>query len=596
MAEQADRMRRLIDDLLGLSRIETSEHQAPSGRVELAALARAEAEAMAPILAGRRMTLQLDLAEAAAQPADADQIAQVLRNLLDNAIRHGREGGTIRLAIAPEAAPDGQPGVAVAVQDDGPGIPREHIPRLTERFYRVDKGRGRRAGGTGLGLAIVKHIVNRHRGRLTIESEEGIGTSFGVLAARAGEGRTAATPRARSGPAPAGPLRPGCAGRRCAASHRCGPRLDAARPRKPSVAGMDALIVTVVGLLLGGGSSALPGWCGASGAARRCARWKRSSPSCTARSRPWRRRWRRGFRPAGVRRRHHRHPPRRRRRTCTARRTAPEPLAEVRKPPQPGALRPGRARLPRSPAATSRSCYTHRWGVWLGAGALLLAAVFLIRIAVEEGGSARRALRAWRCCSRLLLILGGEWLARRPVPGAGGCRTMRPPPWRRAAWPRCSAPPMPPAALRPAVRRCRLPRHGAAGIAACCSRCDAAGWSRRSGWRGLRHPRRWPAASMASLPGLFAYLQVVTAAAMLVVRRTAWGWLLGRAVAGALWVFAAPSWPGTRISGHRRCSCRSPPLASWACCRRRRSRPARRPPRPSAAGGAGRRRCCRSPR
>ncbi len=152
MAEQADRMRRLIDDLLGLSRIETSEHQAPSGRVELAALARAEAEAMAPILAGRRMTLQLDLAEAAAQPADADQIAQVLRNLLDNAIRHGREGGTIRLAIAPEAAArTGQPAWPSRCGTTA-GAFRASISRgLTERFYRVDKGRGRRAGGTGLG-------------------------------------------------------------------------------------------------------------------------------------------------------------------------------------------------------------------------------------------------------------------------------------------------------------------------------------------------------------------------------------------------------------------------------------------------------------
>jgi two-component system phosphate regulon sensor histidine kinase PhoR len=180
MAEQSDRMRRLIDDLLGLSRIELAEHQAPSGRADIAAVARAEAEAMAPILAARKARLSLDLAEGAAEPADADQIAQVLRNLLDNAIRHGREGGQIRLTVAPGAAPDGRPGLVVSVTDDGPGIPRDHIPRLTERFYRVDKGRSRRAGGTGLGLAIVKHIVNRHRGHLAIESEEGSGTTFRV--------------------------------------------------------------------------------------------------------------------------------------------------------------------------------------------------------------------------------------------------------------------------------------------------------------------------------------------------------------------------------------------------------------------------------
>ncbi|CAH0274611.1 ATP-binding protein [Roseomonas sp. CECT 9278] len=180
MAEQSDRMRRLIDDLLGLSRIELTEHQTPSGRADVAAVARAEADAMAPILAGRKAKLVLEVVDCAAEPADADQLAQVIRNLLDNAIRHGRDRGSIRLAVAPGAAPDGRAGVVLSVADDGAGIPRDHIPRLTERFYRVDKGRSRSAGGTGLGLAIVKHIVNRHRGTLTIESEEGVGTTFRV--------------------------------------------------------------------------------------------------------------------------------------------------------------------------------------------------------------------------------------------------------------------------------------------------------------------------------------------------------------------------------------------------------------------------------
>jgi two-component system phosphate regulon sensor histidine kinase PhoR len=180
MAEQSERMRRLIDDLLGLSRVELTEHQVPSGQADVTAVAQAEADAMAPILAARGARLDLSLVPAIAGPADADQVAQVVRNLLDNAIRHGPEGGSIRLSVGPGAAPDGREGVALSVADDGPGIAREHIPRLTERFYRVDQGRSRRAGGTGLGLAIVKHIVNRHRGLLVIESEEGAGTTFRV--------------------------------------------------------------------------------------------------------------------------------------------------------------------------------------------------------------------------------------------------------------------------------------------------------------------------------------------------------------------------------------------------------------------------------
>jgi two-component system phosphate regulon sensor histidine kinase PhoR len=105
-------------------------------------------------------------------------LTQVLQNLLDNAVKYGREGGTVRLDVA--VAPPGRTGVVVTVADQGAGIPREHLPRLTERFYRVDTGRSRAAGGTGLGLAIVKHIVNRHRGQLSIESEEGVGTTVTV--------------------------------------------------------------------------------------------------------------------------------------------------------------------------------------------------------------------------------------------------------------------------------------------------------------------------------------------------------------------------------------------------------------------------------
>jgi two-component system phosphate regulon sensor histidine kinase PhoR len=114
---------------------------------------------------------------------DADQLSQVLLNLLDNAVKYGRDGGKVHVSANVASGAGRFPnrrGVVIAVQDDGAGIAREHLGRLTERFYRVDKGRSRAAGGTGLGLAIVKHVVNRHRGQLFIESEEGKGTTFSV--------------------------------------------------------------------------------------------------------------------------------------------------------------------------------------------------------------------------------------------------------------------------------------------------------------------------------------------------------------------------------------------------------------------------------
>lgn len=178
MAEQAARMNRLIDDLLSLSRIELIEHQPPSGTVELRDLALRLVAGFEPRLRERAVTLDVRIpANLPAVIGDADQLTQVLQNLLDNAVKYGREGGTVRLEIG--VAP-GRGGVALTVADQGAGIPREHLPRLTERFYRVDAGRSRAAGGTGLGLAIVKHIVNRHRGQLSIESEEGIGTTVSV--------------------------------------------------------------------------------------------------------------------------------------------------------------------------------------------------------------------------------------------------------------------------------------------------------------------------------------------------------------------------------------------------------------------------------
>ena len=176
MAEQADRMRRLIDDLLSLSRIELVEHQPPATRIDLTELVRSVAASFEPRLAERKTRLSLDLApNLPIVLADADQIAQVATNLIENAIKYGRDGGQVTVSLSAARA-----GVVLLVSDDGPGMARAHLPRLTERFYRVDKARSRNAGGTGLGLAIVKHITNRHRGQLSIESDEGKGSKFSV--------------------------------------------------------------------------------------------------------------------------------------------------------------------------------------------------------------------------------------------------------------------------------------------------------------------------------------------------------------------------------------------------------------------------------
>jgi two-component system phosphate regulon sensor histidine kinase PhoR len=189
MAEQAQRMNRLIDDLLSLSRIELNEHLAPAVRIDLADLLARTLSSFEPRREQAGAALQQTVQPALpAVPADADQIEQVLQNLLDNALKYGRPGGTITVCLAEATGGrwPARPGVVLSVKDDGPGIARDHLPRLTERFYRADRGRSRVTGGTGLGLAIVKHIVNRHRGQLAIESEEGAGSTFSIWLPLAG--------------------------------------------------------------------------------------------------------------------------------------------------------------------------------------------------------------------------------------------------------------------------------------------------------------------------------------------------------------------------------------------------------------------------
>ena len=200
MAEQAQRMNRLIDDLLSLSRIELTEHQSPADRVDICGLIDRQLAAFEPQVRARRIALLVDRPAGAIKVmGDEDQLGQVMQNLLDNAVKYGRDGGTVRLVVQ-VAAPDGRwparPGVTIAVIDDGAGIPRAHIPRLTERFYRADKSRSRQVGGTGLGLAIVKHIVIRHRGQMHIDSTEGVGTAVTIWLPALQESAATARPSA----------------------------------------------------------------------------------------------------------------------------------------------------------------------------------------------------------------------------------------------------------------------------------------------------------------------------------------------------------------------------------------------------------------
>ena len=181
--DEARRMLRIIEDLMSLSRIEADRFLAPSENVDVA-----EVVNTAVANVGRGSPCELDIRIADDLPAvrgDHSQLVQVLDNLISNAVRYGCDRPDSRIDISAEL--DGK-WVVLSVTDRGPGIPREHLPRVTERFYRVDAARSRESGGTGLGLAIVKHIVERHRGRLAIDSEVGKGTKVSVFLPTAAEG------------------------------------------------------------------------------------------------------------------------------------------------------------------------------------------------------------------------------------------------------------------------------------------------------------------------------------------------------------------------------------------------------------------------
>jgi two-component system phosphate regulon sensor histidine kinase PhoR len=181
MQAQAARMSRLIDDLLSLSRIELNEHLRPEARVDLGEAAARLVGGLRPLAASEGVDLHLTQAERpAAILGDKDEIDRLIENLVENAIKYGGGGGRVEVDVAVEEGGRGRLQARLAVRDFGPGIAPEHLPRLTERFYRVDVGESRAKGGTGLGLALVKHITSRHRGRLTIESTQGAGATFTV--------------------------------------------------------------------------------------------------------------------------------------------------------------------------------------------------------------------------------------------------------------------------------------------------------------------------------------------------------------------------------------------------------------------------------
>lgn len=176
--DESRRMQQLVNDLISLSRIEADKHRAPDQPVDLAQLAEETRSVMEDNRRARGRPIVLDIVKEAPPVAgDRAQLSQVLHNLIVNALKYGRPETpvNVRIAMAPANM------VELSVSDEGEGIPAEHLPRVTERFYRVDPGRSRALGGTGLGLAIVKHIVERHRGRLAIESRVGEGTVVKVL-------------------------------------------------------------------------------------------------------------------------------------------------------------------------------------------------------------------------------------------------------------------------------------------------------------------------------------------------------------------------------------------------------------------------------
>ena len=189
MQDEAGRMNRLVGDLLSLSRVEGEERVRPREEVDLSGQLGSVLNSLRPLAEEAGVAFWFDKPEAAVIiPGDADQLRQVFTNLIENAIKYGGSGGAVNVIVTVSERDPAlrAPAVRVQVIDRGPGIDPMHLPRLTERFYRADSHRSRQLGGTGLGLAIVKHIVNRHRGRLRVESTLGEGATFTVILPSAG--------------------------------------------------------------------------------------------------------------------------------------------------------------------------------------------------------------------------------------------------------------------------------------------------------------------------------------------------------------------------------------------------------------------------
>jgi len=179
MQTQATRMARLIDDLLSLSRVELSAHVRPDTLIDIVPIIREVVDGLELLARDRQVEIEVNLPQTPVTIAgDREELLRLFENLIENALKYGASGGRVTVGLTTVGAADGSSEVRVAVRDFGPGIAPEHLPRLTERFYRVDVGDSRAQGGTGLGLSLVKHIVNRHRGRLLIESVLKKGATF----------------------------------------------------------------------------------------------------------------------------------------------------------------------------------------------------------------------------------------------------------------------------------------------------------------------------------------------------------------------------------------------------------------------------------